>query len=85
MSPRQEPSQLFDYLAAEREKPEAPQPDAKPKLLVEQLPTPSTRIAAAKIIGTPVLSVEQRASIWPWIVGISAVLMVVVLVSKRRA
>ena len=85
VSPSQEPSQLFDYLAAEREKPEAPQPDAKPKLLVEQLPTASTRIAAAKIIGTPVLSVEQRASIWPWIVGISAVLMVVVLVSKRRA
>lgn len=33
---------------------------------------------------TPASTVERKAPVWPWLVGIAALLAVVVFVAKRR-
>jgi hypothetical protein len=58
-------------------------------------PTPATPVTTAKPIispapitqvdQTPSPTVQRRAPVWPWLVGIAALVVVVAVVSKRRA
>lgn len=43
-------------------------------------PAPATPVAQ-----TPATQVEQRASVWPWVVGILALVVIVAVALKRRA
>ncbi len=94
VQPNAKQSELVDYLAAERKKPEAPQPDAKPKPPNPQPPTPSTPFPAAtplpskpvaKVAESPAPVVERESSAWPWVVGIAALIAIIVVALKRRA
>lgn len=46
-------------------------------------PAPSTK-PATPLAQTPAANVEQRTSVWPWIVGILVLVVIVALVFKRR-
>lgn len=83
--PTEKPSELVDYLAAERAKAETPQPDANPKPPTPQSPMPSTRVATApplpstplaKIAESPALGVGHKLPVWPWVVGMAALTLI---------
>jgi hypothetical protein len=76
VQPSEKQSDLVDYLAAEREKAETPQPAANPKPPTLQPPTPSTPVAVAKAVESPAPLIERKAPVWPWLVGILAIIVV---------
>jgi hypothetical protein len=89
--PNEKPSALVDYLAAERAKAETPPPDAQPKSPTPELPAPSTPVPTATpapttpVAQTPAIAAERRSPVWPWVVGILALVVIVAFALKRRA
>ena len=93
VQPNEKPSELVDYLAAERKKAETPQPDATPKPPIPESPSPKTPVppatplpsaTVAKVPESPASPVE-RAPVWPWVIGTAALIAILALVFKRRA
>ena len=94
VKPNEQPSKLVDFLAAEREKAETPQPDANPKPPIPQPPTPSTQVPTttllpstpvARIAESPAVAAEHRAPVWLWVIGIAALTVIALLARKRRS
>ena len=92
VSPSEKPSDLVDYLAAERKKDETSQPDASPKPPTPQPPPPSTPVPAAKplssppvakVVESPALVIERKAPLWPWLVGILTIIVIAALALSR--
>ena len=87
-------SVFVDYLAAARTKAETPQPDASPQPPIPQPPTPSTPVPTAMpasalpspaVAESPAPVVEGKSPLWPWLVGILALIVIAALALKRRA
>lgn len=99
IQPNEKPSEIVDYLAAERAKTEAPQPGASPKPPTPQPSTPSLPIPTAtpptatplpstpvaRVAENPAPAVERKSPVWPWLVGLAALAVIALHVWKRRA
>ena len=93
VQPNEKSSQLVDYLAAERKKAEAPEPDANPKLPTPQPTVPSPTIPAASsspstpaanVAQRPLPVVEPKSPVWLWVLGIAVLVVIAAVASKRR-
>jgi len=70
-------------------KAQAPPAKAEPPTLASATPVPSTTPAASPqpatpVAETPAVVVERKSPAWPWVVGILALIVIVVLALKRR-
>ena len=62
-----------------------PPPPLTPQLRTPSAPVPTaTSTPVAKVGESPLLVVERKSPVWPWLVGILALVVIVALVFKRR-
>ena len=92
--PSEKPSELVDYLAAERGKAETPPSNVPPQSPTTEPPTPSTPVPiATPLPSTPVATVlespapapvvKRQSPVWLWLVGILAILGIAALALSR--